>query len=373
MSKSLPRSASFAVAVTLAACTTHTLDVGSNDAADAAGPPPVPVGTPCIPSPELSTSFLGFDSREVVVDRDNAACGTGVCLANHFQGRASCPYGQNESATAASTVPTGHARCGSGTPAPSDPCCTPGSDQAVLSSLDVGASTPAHSAVLPQCSDRTAARVVTCSCRCANPQGKTDDGEAYCACPSGAECEQLVPELVAGDPLAGGYCVLDDTAYDAATSCSSPCNPGTDDCPPPKVPALPTAHASAAAYFVMRVQQLEPGNVGCVQPPLTPTDADGEIACQVYDVLAAGDACSNHAGLSTADSVVQAAVVAAAPPAGPVCQLAQLPPPCTSSSQVGWCYATGPIAGAETGCAQAVQLSPAAALPAGAYAVFVCP
>jgi hypothetical protein len=376
---SVARCAFFTWFVVLVACTTHSLDVGSSHGADAGQPPPVPVGAPCIPSPELSTSFLGFQSEEVVIDRGNAACGAGVCLANHFQGRASCPYGQNESATAAADLLPGHTRCGNGTPAASGPCCVPGSDEAVLLASDAAASTPSQSEVLPQCLDRQATRVVTCSCRCANAAGKTDDGAEYCACPSGTTCSQLVPELIAGDPLAGGYCVLEGTGFDISKgSCSNLCGISSGNCAAPAVSVLPDSRASASAYFALLVGVgLESAggesNPGCVLSPLTPTDTDGEIGCQVYIELAAGDSCAQHPGLASADSVVQAAILDVLNLGPTVCQLPQLPPPCTSSSQIGWCYTVGAAAVSATGCPQAVRLSAAATLPAGAHAIFACP
>jgi hypothetical protein len=366
-------------AVALTACTTHSLDVGSSTS-DAGETAPIPVGAPCIPSPELSSSFLGFSEQEVILDRGNAACGAGVCLANHFRGRVSCPYGQNENATAAEMLPPGHLRCGAGAPSPTGPCCAPGTDVPVLASADASTST-SGSEVLAQCSDRTASRVVTCSCRCANAQGKTDDGAEYCACPSGTTCGQVVPEFVAGDPLAGGYCVPDNTAYDVATSCSVTCNgqaPGDGGCSAPSVETLPGAQASASSYFAT-VTKPSPGLDGgiptenCVWPvPLAPPDADGEIGCQVYLVLTAGDSCAQHPGLTPADPVLEAALGWTS---GPItaCQLPQLPPPCASSAEAGWCYALGPATQAATGCAQAVQMSPAIPFPTGATLAFVCP
>jgi hypothetical protein len=215
----------------------------------------VTIGAACIPSQELSTTFLGFDNREVAVDEGNDACGSGVCLVNHFRGRVSCPYGQNATATGADNLsPTGANEPCKGTN-PSDQksaCCTPGSDKPVLASQDVGSAMPTQSEVRPACTDRPAEKTVTCSCRCANAAGKTDDGAQYCSCPGGFACTQLVPELTAGDPLAGAYCIANGTAYDALTSCT-----GTAGCDPTNK----TGHPRTAARRTRPGRQPRPTRV----------------------------------------------------------------------------------------------------------------
>src|ERR1700679_3478037 len=52
------------------------------------------VGDPCTPEAEYSQAFLGFDIAEVNVESKSFDCQTRLCLANHFQGRVTCPYGQ---------------------------------------------------------------------------------------------------------------------------------------------------------------------------------------------------------------------------------------------------------------------------------------
>lgn len=49
-------------------------------------------GAMCLPPPETSASFSGFDFHEVTLDSDNAGCSGAPCIVNHFQGRVSCPY-----------------------------------------------------------------------------------------------------------------------------------------------------------------------------------------------------------------------------------------------------------------------------------------
>jgi hypothetical protein len=169
-----------------------------------------PVGKACLPAAERSASFAGFNAREVSLEVGNAACPGAVCLVNHFEGRTTCPYGQDAQgrppggSTQACTVP--------GTGAPVQP------------------SGPAGETVSPWCADRTASADVTCSCRCANAQGRTDDGASYCACPMGFACTQVFSALTPGDALAGGYCVRPSSVYDPATACSALCTPGTAAC-----------------------------------------------------------------------------------------------------------------------------------------------
>src|ERR1700723_1948219 len=55
------------------------------------------VGDPCTPEAEYSQAFLGFNVAEVNVESKSFQCQTRLCLANHFQGRVSCPYGQDSS------------------------------------------------------------------------------------------------------------------------------------------------------------------------------------------------------------------------------------------------------------------------------------
>ena len=58
------------------------------------------VGDPCTPEAEYSQAFLGFDKAEVNIEAKSFQCQTRLCLANHFQGRVTCPYGQARRATA---------------------------------------------------------------------------------------------------------------------------------------------------------------------------------------------------------------------------------------------------------------------------------
>src|SRR5215472_14367314 len=76
------------------------------------------VGDPCTPEAEYNPSFLGFNVQEVNTESESFQCLTRLCLVNHFQGRVSCPYGQNANGT---NLP-GTTACGPGNAG----CCAPG-------------------------------------------------------------------------------------------------------------------------------------------------------------------------------------------------------------------------------------------------------
>ena len=181
------------------------------------------VGDPCVPEQEYNQSFNGFDPKEVNVESKSFQCQTRLCLVNHFQGRVSCPYGQDKSGNAVSGAKL--------------PCATPGGDTSVMGDTITGSlntTVPAAqqtAAVLPQCLDRSAQNTVYCSCRCQNLQGQTNDGANYCTCPDGFACTQLVTSIGPGDTgLTGGYCIKNKTAFDLNNFCNSSCDPTQKNC-----------------------------------------------------------------------------------------------------------------------------------------------
>jgi hypothetical protein len=139
------------------------------------------VGDPCIPEDEYNPSFPGFAQTEANTEIKSFQCVTRVCLANHFRGRASCPYGQSQ------------------TQADNDPqCFIPGTDDKIVVAVD------------PQFEARQTDRAVYCSCRCDGP----DPNARYCECPSGYTCADLVPDLNLGKgQLAGSYCSTEGTEF----------------------------------------------------------------------------------------------------------------------------------------------------------------
>jgi hypothetical protein len=177
------------------------------------------VGDPCTPEQEYAASFLGFSANEVNVESKSFQCQTRLCLVNHFQGRVSCPYGQDSGGNAISPAKSG--------------CVTPGI------SLQVDGKDPsgnyidmkAQATVEPQCIDRSADKAVYCSCRCANVNGKNDDGANYCTCPDNYDCTQLVSSIGQGNEgLTGAYCIKHGTAYDPNNNCNNHCDPGLANC-----------------------------------------------------------------------------------------------------------------------------------------------
>ena len=115
------------------------------------------VGAPCLASLESFDNFSGFAVTEVNVETSATECDTGMCLTNHFRGRASCPYGQT--AEQAATAPL---------------CFIPDSDEPVTLPVE------------PQFLTRRADVAMTCSCQCGGP----GDGP-FCTCPSGTTCEDV--------------------------------------------------------------------------------------------------------------------------------------------------------------------------------------
>ncbi len=171
------------------------------------------VGKPCVPVMENDATFLGFQEREVNLETSSPSCATSVCLINHFRGRVSCPYGQSADGMGAGGV---------------NPCKTPSKGAPVTGNANdrLKAQIPA------QCVDRAADKAVYCSCRCANGNGRTDDGQQYCSCPDGFACTSAVTSIGSGtSDIAGSYCVKNGTVYDANTACNQgDCDPVAKKC-----------------------------------------------------------------------------------------------------------------------------------------------
>jgi hypothetical protein len=182
------------------------------------------VGDPCTPEQEYDPTFSGFAQEEVSTEGESFQCQTRLCLVNHFQGRVSCPYGQNAAGDKPGVTPAGFkAPLVVGSPATAG-CVTPGLHTPVTGALDSSGNPVDPSVgkeVAAQCTERTADKTVYCSCRCADLQG-TQNGGNFCNCPSGFTCTQLVSSLSGGEDqgLTGGYCIKQGTAF-AETSTSA--------------------------------------------------------------------------------------------------------------------------------------------------------
>lgn len=185
------------------------------------------VGDPCVPEQEYDTTFNGFDQNEVNIESKSFQCQTRLCLVNHFQGRVSCVYGQDSGGNG----PKGGATAGQ----PGGSCLIPGgnpADPTAKITGDPSAQNKAGATVAPQCHGREAAKTVYCSCRCANIDGKTDDGANYCTCPDGFSCSQLVTSIGGNfnEGLTGAYCIQNGTAFDRSSPCTTNCDPATQPC-----------------------------------------------------------------------------------------------------------------------------------------------
>ncbi len=165
------------------------------------------VGDPCVPEDEYVASFSAFSASEVNIESRSFSCQTRVCLVNHFRGRVSCPFGQDEGKVGGILKPNDKGQIDKANkPAPDSidykaTCRIPGSTGADADYVNVP--------VPPQCKTRLPEKAVYCSCRC---DGADKDAK-YCECPDGFACtpfkELDLGAVVAGGSgqLAGSYCV----------------------------------------------------------------------------------------------------------------------------------------------------------------------
>lgn len=131
------------------------------------------IGDPCVTADESFATFSGFSMGEINIEGPGGACGPALsCVANHFQGRVSCPAGQAADELGSCLTTEGQ---------------------------------PVSVPVQPQLESRPAELAVVCSCRCDGPDRDAD----YCSCPSGMQCEELIsPRADRDDPYAGSYCTF---------------------------------------------------------------------------------------------------------------------------------------------------------------------
>jgi len=148
---------------------------------------PAALGAPCVGTDENDPNFPGYGAGEVNLEMNVPGCASHVCVQNHFQGRASCPYGQ--------------AAAGGG-------CLLPGT------------TLPVNVSVVPQLVNRQANVASTCSCQCAG-----SGPGPYCTCSEGLQCEPLIDDLGFGSAASGSYCIPKGAQYDptaASDACQEP-------------------------------------------------------------------------------------------------------------------------------------------------------
>lgn len=144
--------------------------------------PAAALGEPCLPRRESRSNFPGFSLTDVTLDLGTAACESGLCLVNHFEGRVSCPYGQ----------------LGDDLDRGNPTCFVPGSDASVTVPVQ------------PQRLVRFADDAVACSCQCDGP-----GPGPYCACPNDMVCSPVVDAVgvAAADAHVGSYCIKRGTEF----------------------------------------------------------------------------------------------------------------------------------------------------------------
>jgi hypothetical protein len=126
------------------------------------------LGDLCIQGDEDFPEFSGYTLGEVNLSTRDLQCRSEACLVDHFQGRVTCPEGNQDGAV----------------------CLTPLGEVVTTS-------------VLPQLPERPAEDAVYCTCRCDGPRG----AGPFCDCPDDMLCEERFsggPELL---DVAGSYCV----------------------------------------------------------------------------------------------------------------------------------------------------------------------
>jgi len=164
---------------------------------------PVRIGSPCAPHEENDPAFGGFSRSDLVIESTaGQPGGAPVCLVLNFQGRVSCPYGQDASGAG----PNGTS------------CKTPGGS-------------PVTVAVEPQCVDLRPGDHAIWSCRCA-ASGEASD---VCSCPSGMACDAVLPSLAPegannDDTIHGSYCVPSSILHGSSNVCDVLCDPVAHPC-----------------------------------------------------------------------------------------------------------------------------------------------
>lgn len=230
------------------------------------GCPSSGVGDPCIPEDEYKENFPGFKLTEENIESRSFQCQTRICLVNHFQGRVSCPAGQDqpqpcnegqacpggeicvdstvldvscggdgdcpETGAFVCKVPDNAAGIDGAEPRCVERICAPeaGPLEGDGRCWVPGTTRPVSVPVCGQCSTtslRDAPNAVYCSCRCGLAEGEDPDAPEnanfnFCECPKGFECKEIRKNVGLGDPLISGkYCIKETTEYQDETRCGT--------------------------------------------------------------------------------------------------------------------------------------------------------
>jgi hypothetical protein len=122
------------------------------------------VGDPCTPEDEYNTQFPGFKVSEENIESRSFQCSTRICLVNHFQGRVSCPYGQDASQIVKA--------------------CNGPDDKTTCASMGDKAACVESAALAPDCTCKKG-DTAGCAAACGNVAGLTCDPDlSICTCTS---------------------------------------------------------------------------------------------------------------------------------------------------------------------------------------------
>ena len=132
------------------------------------------IGDPCTPEDEYNPQFAGFKVTEENIESRSFQCQTRICLVNHFQGRVSCPLGQEGLVDA--TQPGRHA-------------CTPDNTSACAE----GEVCTEAAALAPECDPEDEDNG---SGDCAGFGGVCDSQGRFCRCNTSADCLGAGPTFV---------------------------------------------------------------------------------------------------------------------------------------------------------------------------------
>ena len=185
------------------------------------------VGDPCTPEDEYSNQFPGFKVSEENIESRSFQCSTRICLVNHFQGRVSCPQGQDGTALISCLGTDDTTTC------PAGKSCVPSQIYAPNCTICDGTDPNCQAVACPsplQCD----ATLGICTCTTAD-NGKNANGITYSCEPSDPNdvtSPQVLHSYICHTPgacqtVAGGTTKANDVkgTTDTPLDC---CIPGTD-------------------------------------------------------------------------------------------------------------------------------------------------